>query len=94
MNQTKVSEAKNRATEKKNLTFFRQVKKNNVRRVADSGIVVGEFQFARVLDYLEDGDVICPLVAAIQESPCRIETETAWIISACPFFSNVGQFAL
>ena len=54
----------------------------------------GEVQSTGFAVDFEDRDVVASLVAAVQELACRIEVETARIISSRPFFADVGQFAV
>jgi len=65
-----------------------------MRRVTDGSVLVREFQLPGVLVHLKDGDIVGTLIPAVQEITSRIKTETARVISPCPFISHPGQFAL
>jgi len=65
-----------------------------MRGVAHGGILTGERQFARDSVYLENSDVVCSLIAAVQEFSCGIKAEAARVIAAGPFIGHPGQFAL
>lgn len=76
------------------LLLFSQIQKDDMRRVADGSVAIGEIQLPGAPVHLKDGDIVCPLVPAVQEITSRIETETARVISPCPFISHPGQFSL
>jgi hypothetical protein len=63
---------------------FCQIQENNDRRIAHRDVLACELQSARVAIHLEHGDVVCTLIAAIEELVRRVEVETAWIIPTRP----------
>ena len=75
------------------LLLFSQIQKDDMRRVPDGSVAIGEIQLPSGLVHLKDGDIVCTLIPAVQEITSRIETETARVISPSPFISHPGQFA-
>ena len=41
----------------------------------------------------EHGDVVTSLIATIEKLPGGIKVEATWIVSSCPFLSDIGQRA-
>ncbi len=58
------------------------------------GVMAGESEAAGLAIYLEDGDVVGALIAAIKELARGIEVEAARIISSRPFVPYEREFAI
>ena len=65
-----------------------EIEEYDARRIADRGVMTGKFESTSLSIYSKYGNVVGPLIAAIEELPRRIEVEAARIISSCPFFSK------
>src|SRR5262249_6577493 len=75
------------------LTILARVEEDDDRRVADGGVVAGEGEDAGLAVDPEAGDVVAPLIAAIEELAGGVEVETARVAPAGPLFPDVGQRA-
>src|SRR5580704_6637568 len=77
----------------KGLLSFLQIEEDDARRIADGRVMAGEVKAACVVIDTENGDVVAPLVAAIEKPASGIEAETARIVPACPLVRDKGQLA-
>ena len=53
--------------------------------------MAGEVEAACFAIHTEDGDVVAPLIATIEELAGGVEVEAARVVPACPFFPDIGQ---
>ena len=70
------------------LSRLREIHEHDVRRVADRHVVAGELQPAGLRVHAEHGDVVGPLVAAVEELARRVEGEAARIVAARPLVAR------
>jgi hypothetical protein len=63
---------------------LRQIEEHDMRGVPDDSVVAGEVEAAGLAVDAEDGDVVGPLVAAVEELAGGVEAETTWIVAARP----------
>ena len=70
---------------------FLKIEEDDVRGVADGGVMAGKGQFAGFSIDAEDGDVVGALVAHITELACGVEVEAARVVAARPFVADEGQ---
>ena len=70
-----------------------QVEEHDARRVADGGEVAGEAEAAGLAVHAESGDVVAPLVAAVQERAGGVEGEAPRVAPAGPLLPDVFQGA-
>src|SRR6476646_1727534 len=68
-----------------------EVEEYDVRWIADGGIMASKRQFPFPPIHVENSDVVCSLIADVEELTGRIEIEAARIISARPFLADEGQ---
>ena len=59
--------------------------------ISDGSVLAGKGQSTGPSIHFENGNVVCTLIAHVQESTGRVETEAAGIVSPCPFFRDIGQ---
>ena len=71
-----------------------EIEEDYVRRVANRGVVAGEFEPAGLAIHLKDGDVVAALIAGIEELAGGIEVEAARIITSRPFFPYEREVAV
>ena len=62
--------------------------------VANRSVVIGEAKATSIAIGLENCDVVSPLIATKKKSSRRVEAETAWIVSSCPFIGDERQIAV
>src|SRR5205814_2083259 len=70
-----------------------QVEEHDARRVADGGVLAGEGEAAGLAVHPEGGDVVRPLVAAVEEPAGRVEGEAPRVTPPRPLLPGVGQGA-
>ena len=75
-------------------THLGEIEKDDARRIADWGVMAGEFDAAGLAIHLEDGDVVAALIAAIEELASGVEVEAARIVPSCPFFPYEREVAV
>ena len=71
-----------------------EIEEDDDRRIADGGVMAGEGEAAGLAIHAEDGDVVAPLIAAVEELAGGIEVEAARIVPARPFLADEGQVAV
>jgi hypothetical protein len=71
-----------------------EILENDDRWIANGRVMTGEFEPAGLAVYLEDGNVVGSLIAAIEELTRGVEIEAAWVIPSCPFFPNEREIAV
>ncbi len=71
-----------------------EIEEDDDRRIANRGVMAGEFEAAGLAIHLEDGDVVAALIATIEVLASRIEVEAARIIPSCPFFPYEREVAV
>ena len=76
------------------LIHLGQIEEDNDRRIANRGVMAGEFKAAGLAIHLEDSDVVGALVAAIKKLASGVEVEAARIIPSCPFFPYEREVAV
>jgi hypothetical protein len=74
--------------------YLGEIEEDDDRRIANWGVMAGEFQAAGLAIHLEDGDVVAALIATIEELASGVEIEAARIIPPCPFFPDVREAAV
>ncbi len=65
-----------------------EIEEDDARRIANGGVMAGEFEAAGLAIHLEDGNVVGSLIATIKELASGVEIEAARIIPSCPFFPS------
>src|SRR5258708_10272254 len=76
------------------LTRHCKIEENYGRRIADGGVMAGEVEAAGFAVHMEHSDIVTSLIATIEELAGGVEVETARVVSACPFFPDIGQGAV
>ncbi len=71
-----------------------QIEEDDVRGIADRGVMAGEFEAAGLAIHPEDGNAVGALIATIEELAGGIEVEAARIIPSCPFFPYEREVAV
>lgn len=70
------------------------INEDDMRGVANRGIVARKLKAAGLVVHVEDGDVIGSLIPTVKKPTGGIEAEAAWIVASCPFFANEREIAL
>ena len=68
-----------------------EIQKDDARRISHPRVASGEPKASRLPVHVENGHVVGPLVATVEEATRGIEIETARIISARPLFTQEGE---
>ena len=65
-----------------------------MRRIPDGGVIAGEGEAAGLRIHPEDGDVVGPLVATVEEPAAGVEVEAARVVPARPLLPDLRQGAV
>src|SRR3954453_16589253 len=79
------------ATRRSASTRRLQLQEHDARWVADRRVMAGEGEATGLAVHLEHGDVVRPLVAAVQEPPGGVEGEAPRVASPRPLLADVFE---